>query len=58
MTQINDEGLLYSKDELTFRDIAKEFVEREIVPIAKKVETGAPYPEYEYGSPHEICTDV
>ena len=41
MTIINDEGLLYSKDELAFRKIAREFVEREIVPIARKVETGA-----------------
>lgn len=48
MTQINDEGLLYSKDELSFREIAKEFVDREIVPIAKKVETGAPYPEEDW----------
>ncbi len=38
MTLINDEDLLYSKDELAFRKVARAFVEREIVPIAEKVE--------------------
>lgn len=42
MTLINDEDMLYTKDELAFRDVAREFVEREIVPIANKVETKAP----------------
>ncbi len=38
MTLINDEDLLYTKDELAFRKIAKAFVEKEIAPIAEKVE--------------------
>ncbi len=45
MTLINDEDMLYTKDELAFRDDAREFVEREIVPIANKVETEAPLSE-------------
>jgi butyryl-CoA dehydrogenase len=45
MTTINDEDLLYSKDELAFRDVVREFVKQEIEPIADKVEKQAPYPE-------------
>ncbi|MFX0122349.1 MAG: acyl-CoA dehydrogenase family protein [Candidatus Hodarchaeota archaeon] len=45
MTLINDEDLLYSEDELTFREVARRFVEKEIEPIAKKIETNAPLSE-------------
>ena len=45
MTLINDENFLYTKDELTFREAARKFVEREIEPIAKNVETVAPLSE-------------
>lgn len=45
MTLINDEDLLYTKDELAFRELARAFVEREIEPIANKVETEVPYSE-------------
>ncbi|MFX1283861.1 MAG: acyl-CoA dehydrogenase family protein [Promethearchaeota archaeon] len=45
MTLINDEDLLYTEDELTFREVAREFVEKEIVPIAKRVEKEAPMSE-------------
>ncbi len=45
MTLINDEHFLYTQDELEFRVIAKEFVEREIIPIADDVEKNAPWPE-------------
>ncbi|MHA1974022.1 MAG: acyl-CoA dehydrogenase family protein [Candidatus Hodarchaeales archaeon] len=45
MTLINDETILYTRDELEFREKAKEFVEREIVPLADEVENNAPWPE-------------
>ncbi len=45
MTLINDEDLLYTEDELAYREGAKGFVEKEIKPIAKKVETDAPLSE-------------
>jgi butyryl-CoA dehydrogenase len=45
MTTINDENLLYTQDELAFRELVREFVEKEINPIAKKVETEAPLSE-------------
>lgn len=38
MTLINDEDLLYTKDELAFRKVVKAFIEKEIAPIAEKVE--------------------
>ncbi|MHA1444001.1 MAG: acyl-CoA dehydrogenase family protein, partial [Candidatus Hodarchaeales archaeon] len=45
MTIINDENMLYSKDELDFREKARLFVEEVISPIANDVETNAPWPE-------------
>ncbi len=45
MTLINDEDLLYTEDELAFREVTRRFVEKQIVPIAKKVETDAPLSE-------------
>ncbi len=48
MTIINDEELLYSKDELEFRDKAREFVEEVITPIADDVETNVPWPEQKW----------
>lgn len=48
MTLINDEDLLYSSDELKFREVAREFVEREIRPIAKDVERTTPFPEKDW----------
>ena len=45
MTIINDEELLYTQDELDFREKARLFVEEVIVPIANDVEDNAPWPE-------------
>ena len=45
MTIINDETLLYSQDELKFRDRVREFVDQEVKPIADDVEANAPWPE-------------
>ncbi|MHA1236388.1 MAG: acyl-CoA dehydrogenase family protein, partial [Candidatus Hodarchaeales archaeon] len=45
MTIINDENMLYSKDELDFREKTRLFVEEVISPIANDVETNAPWPE-------------
>ena len=45
MTLINDEDLLYTEEELAFRDVVKGFVEKEIEPIAEQVETNAPLSE-------------
>jgi butyryl-CoA dehydrogenase len=45
MTLINDENFLYTDDELAFREVARKFVEREIEPLAQKVETISPLPE-------------
>ncbi|MHA2164529.1 MAG: acyl-CoA dehydrogenase family protein [Candidatus Hodarchaeales archaeon] len=45
MTIMNDEKLLYTQDELAFRDVARKFVERVITPIADDVENNAPCPE-------------
>ncbi|MHA2270347.1 MAG: acyl-CoA dehydrogenase family protein [Candidatus Hodarchaeales archaeon] len=47
MTIINDDELLYSLDELRFRDEIRAFVDAEIRPIASKIEAG----DYE---PHEL----
>jgi len=45
MTIINDEELLYTHDELEFKEKARQFVEEVISPIANDVETNAPWPE-------------
>jgi len=45
MTVMNDEELLYTQDELNFREKARQFVEEVISPIANDVETNAPWPE-------------
>jgi alkylation response protein AidB-like acyl-CoA dehydrogenase/putative sterol carrier protein len=45
MTIINDEELLYTRDELDFREKVRQFVEDVIAPVAKDVETNAPWPE-------------
>ncbi|MFX0095019.1 MAG: acyl-CoA dehydrogenase family protein, partial [Candidatus Hodarchaeota archaeon] len=47
MTRINDEELLYSADEILFRDKVRAFVEAEIRPLASKIESG----DY---NPHEL----
>ncbi|UCE13486.1 MAG: acyl-CoA dehydrogenase family protein [Candidatus Heimdallarchaeota archaeon] len=47
MTLINDEDFLYSREELKFREFAREFVEGEIQPIAKDVER-TPFPEKDW----------
>ncbi len=39
MTLINDDELIYTQDELTFRRQIREFVEREIKPMKLKIET-------------------
>ena len=45
MTTINDDKLLYTSDELIFRKTVREFVKREISPIAHEMEEEAPWPE-------------
>ncbi|MFX1510287.1 MAG: acyl-CoA dehydrogenase family protein [Promethearchaeota archaeon] len=44
MTQINDDTLLYTSDELAFRKQIREFVEQEIKPIRTQIEAR----EYDY----------
>ena len=39
MTLINDDELIYTQDELTFRRQIREFVDREIKPMKLKIET-------------------
>ncbi len=48
MTIMNDEDLLYTQEELAFREKAREFVKKTITPVAKDVETRAPWPEDEW----------
>lgn len=45
---MNDEELLYTEDELAFREIARDFVQRTIAPVADDVEKRAPWPEEEW----------
>lgn len=47
MTRINDEELLYTPDELHFRDKVREFVDAEIRPLTSKIEAK----DY---NPHEL----
>ncbi len=47
MTRINDEELIYTPDELHFRDKVREFVDAELRPIASKIEAR----DY---NPHEL----
>jgi alkylation response protein AidB-like acyl-CoA dehydrogenase/putative sterol carrier protein len=47
---MNDEELLYTQDELAFREVAREFVQQNIAPIADDVEKRAPWPEEEWRS--------
>ncbi|MFX0115855.1 MAG: acyl-CoA dehydrogenase family protein [Candidatus Hodarchaeota archaeon] len=51
MTLINDEDLLYSPDELRFREEIRAFVDAEVRPIAEKIEAG----EYD---PHGLFKKV
>ncbi|MFX1561650.1 MAG: acyl-CoA dehydrogenase family protein, partial [Promethearchaeota archaeon] len=46
MTQMNDETLLYTKDELEFRRKVREWVEKEITPLAEKIK----HPDFDYRS--------
>ena len=48
MTIMNDEELLYTKDELAFRAVAREFVHKNIAPVADDVEKKATWPEEEW----------
>lgn len=51
MSRINDEELLYSTDELRFRDEIRDFVGAEILPIASSIEEG----DYD---PHELFQKI
>jgi alkylation response protein AidB-like acyl-CoA dehydrogenase/acyl dehydratase/putative sterol carrier protein len=46
MTQMNDEELLYTKDELQFRSKVREWVEKEIRPLVEKITS----PDFDYRS--------
>ena len=46
MTQMNDENLLYTKDELAFRSKVHEWVDKEIKPLVDTITT----PDFDYRS--------